>query len=82
MLDGLVYSADSGLADSPLAIIASLASGDVERIEMARQFSLVLPGTRGVIISTVTVNSTPCYSVKFDGVDKEVAVPGRFLQRI
>lgn len=82
VLDGLVYSADSGLADSPLAVMSVLATGDVERLELSKRFNLVLPGQLGVVVGTAVVQGSLRCLVQFDGSSKPVAIAGKFLRQI
>lgn len=80
LLDGLVYSNAKPDTLSPLAIMSSLAGGEEKALEsLAARFKLVPPGTPGVVVSAVTVNRMPCYSVQFEGVEGTVTVPGKFL---
>ena len=83
LLDGLVYSTDTTCAaDSPLAVMSSLAQGDVERAQFAAKFNLVLPGTPGVVVGHTVVNGAPRFAVQFEGVAGVVPVAGKFIRQM
>ena len=82
LLDGVVYSSATNAGDSPLATMAAIADGDVARLELARKYSLTLPGTPGVIVGTTADNGVPKFQVQFDGVEGVQVVAGKFINRI
>ena len=81
LLDGLIYSS-TNVGDSPLAVMASLAQGDVERAQFAKKFNLVLPGTAGTVVGTTAVNGAPRLAVQFEGTAGVIPVPGQFINQV
>jgi hypothetical protein len=81
LLDGLIYSS-TNVGDSPLAVMSSLAAGDVERAEFAKKFNLILPGTAGTVVGTTSVLGAPRFAVLFEGTAGVVPVPGKFLSQV
>jgi hypothetical protein len=81
LLDGLIYSS-TNVGDSPLAVMSSLAAGDVERAQFAARFNLVLPGTIGTVVGTTAVNGAARFAVQFEGAAGVIPVPGKVIEQI